>query len=139
MTLRAVSFVILAAALLAACDPRLTPTSNLSPRDIQTLAGAWEGRGTLLSGNSECPSSYAWTLRVGGGNVDGEIVDEATPRAPPSRFTTFLDYDGTLRALARPGGRDTAISGTFYRDSFSGQAKNPQCSYVLRLRRMAGS
>lgn len=129
------TLILIAALGLAACDPRLTPASNLSPREIQALAGVWEGRGTLRSGDADCPSVYLWTLRVGGGNVEGEAVDADRPHASPSRFTTFIDYDGTVRALARPGGRDTAVTGTFYRDRFAGDARNASCSYVLRLTR----
>lgn len=128
-----------AAMALAACDPRLLRPSDLSAREIQTLAGVWEGRSSLSSGEKDCPAGYLWKLRVGSGNVDGELVDEATPRAPPAKFSTFLDYDGTLRALVRPGGADTTISGTFYRDSFSGDSRSTRCAYIVRLRRTASS
>lgn len=129
----------MAAVLLAACDPRLTPRSNLSPREIQALAGVWQGRSTLAFGGKQCPAAYLWTLRVAAGNVDGEIVDEETPRAPATKFTTFLDYDGSLHAFARPGGRDTTIRGAFNRDNFSGESKSQECSYLVRLPRRASS
>ena len=138
MTIHLVPLLALAV-VLAACDPRLRPDSNLSPREIQALSGTLEGRSSLSSGEKDCPPYYLWTLRVGGGNVDGEIVNAETPRAPVTKFSTFLDYDGTLRALARPGGTDTTIQGTFHRDSFSGESKTARCAYNVRLRRTAGS
>lgn len=131
--------LIAVAHLLSACDPRLTPTSNLSPREVQTLAGIWQGRSPLTYGGKACTTGYVWTLRVAGGNVEGEVVDEATPRATPSKFTTFLDYDGSMHAQVRPGGDDTTVRGAFNRDSFSGDAKGKDCSYILRLRRTASS
>lgn len=127
------------AILLTGCDPRLLPTSNLSPREIQSLAGTWAGRSSLSSGDKDCPPHYLWTLRVGGGNVDGEVVNAETPRAPATKFSTFLDYDGTVRALARPGGADTTIQGTFLRESFAGESKSDRCTYRVRLQRTAGS
>lgn len=133
------AMLIAVAHLVSACDPRLTPTSNLSPREVQTLAGVWQGRSSLSFGDKECTSGHLWTLRVTGGNVEGELVDELTPRAPPSKFTTFLDYDGSMRALVRPGGQDMTVRGAFNRDNFAGDSKSKDCAYLLRLRRTASS
>lgn len=138
MTTRLVTMIAVAA-LLAACDPRLTPTSNLTPREVQTLAGTWQGRSTLSYGGKACTTGYSWTLRVAGGNVEGETLDEATPRAAPSKFTTFLDYDGAMHARVRPGGEDMTVHGVFNRDNFAGEAKGKDCSYLMRLRRTASS
>lgn len=124
---------------LGACDPRFNYESNLSPREIQALAGTWEGQSSLTFGQKECPTFYLWSLRVVSGNVEGSLVDKDTPNAPRARFTTFLDYDGTISALARPRGEDTSIMGAFQRDLFVGEAKAKSCKYALRLRRTANS
>jgi hypothetical protein len=135
-------FIGLSAGLIAlslsACDPRFTYESNLSPREIQSLVGTWEGQSSLSFGDKECPTHYLWTLRVSNGNVDGSLVDKETPNAPRTRFTTFLDYNGTFSALVRPRGQDTTVIGAFQRDLFVGEAKG-QCKYILRLRRVASS
>jgi hypothetical protein len=131
---------LLAVLSLAACDPRLTYESNLSLREVQTLAGVWEGQsGITWSDDNDCPRFYVWAFRVANGNVEGDVVDRATPNAPRAKFTTFLDYDGSMTATARAGGRDTLIRGAFQRDSFVGEAKSKACSYRLRLRRTASS
>ncbi len=131
-------FIVLLATLsLGACDPRFIYESNLSPREIQSLAGTWEGQSALKSGKKECPAHYLLTFRVANGNVEGDLVDKDTPNAPRSRFTTFLDYDGGMTVLARPGGRDTNIRGAFQRDIFVGETKSEQCTYTVRLRRTA--
>jgi hypothetical protein len=125
---------------LAACDPRVTYESKLSPREIQTLAGRWEGQsGLTRSDDKDCPQFYVWAFQVANGNIEGDVVDRATPNAPHARFTAFLDYDGSMTATARPGGRDTLVRGAFQRDSFVGEAKSQACSYRLRLRRTASS
>lgn len=136
------SFLIglLAILSLSACDPRFTYELNLSAREIQSLAGRWEGQsGIAWSDDKDCPQFYVWTFRVANGNVEGDVVDRATPNAPHTKFTTFLDYDGSIAATARPGGRDTLVRGAFQRDSFVGEAKSKACSYRLRLRRAASS
>ena len=136
------SFLIglLAALFLAACDPRFIYESNLSPREIQALRGTWEGQSALSrSDERDCPEFYVWVFRVAGGNVEGDLVDRATPNAPHTRFTTFLDYDGSITVLARPGGRDMTVRGAFQRESFVGEAKARTCSYLLRLRRTSSS
>lgn len=131
---------LLAALPLGACDPRFTYDSNLSPREIQALTGTWEGQSALHRENERgCPGFYLWSLRVANGNVEGSLVDRETPNAPRSRFTTFLDYDGSMTVLARPGGRDTLVRGAFQRDLFVGEAKSPTCTYLLRLKRTASS
>lgn len=130
---------MVAALALGACDPRFTYESNLSPREIQTLAGTWEGQSSLTLGQKECPTHYLWSLRVASGNVEGSFVDKETPNAPRSRFTTFLDYDGTMSVMTRPRGEDTSVIGAFQRDLFLGEAKAKSCKYVLRLRRAANS
>lgn len=130
---------MVAGLMLGACDPRFVYQSNLSPREVQTLAGTWEGESSLTFGEKECPIHYLWSLRVANGNVEGSLVDKETPNAPRSRFTTFLDYDGTFRALARPRGQDTNVIGAFQRDHFVGEATAKACRYTLRLRRTAGS
>lgn len=130
----------LAALALGACDPRFAYESNLSPREIQNLAGTWEGPSGLTREDERgCPTFYVWVLRVANGNVEGDLVDRETPNAPHSRFTTFLDYDGTITTVARPGGRDLMVRGAFQRDRFVGEAKGKACSYILRLRRTASS
>ena len=125
--------------MVGACDPRFNYESNLSPREVQALAGTWEGQSSLTFGEKECPTHYLWSLRVANGNVEGSLVDRDTPNAPRTRFTTFLDYDGTMTARARPRGEDTDITGAFHRDNFAGEAKAKSCKYVLRLRRAASS
>jgi hypothetical protein len=54
-------------------------------------------------------------------------------------FKTFVDYDGTLNAHARPSGRDTNFRGAFNRDNFTGEAKSERCVYLIRLRRTSNS
>jgi len=125
---------------LGACDPRFAYDSNLSPREIQTLTGTWEGSSAVnRSIASDCPAFYVWSLRVANGNVEGSVVDRDTPNAPRTRFTTFLDYDGSITVNARPGGRDTLIRGAFQRDRFVGESRGPACVYILRLQRTASS
>ncbi len=121
---------------LAACDPRFVHKSDLSPHEIATLSGTWAGRGTLsFSSKKDCPRIYLWTLRVGGGNVDGTIVDQETPNAPPATFTSFVDYDGSLHAGVRTKGHDLALLGSFNHDGFIGTARSDDCSYAVSLRR----
>ena len=139
MNSRAITTAAAAVLLLGACDPRLTPTSDLTSREVQSLAGVWTGRSTLRTGERYCPANYLWTLRVGGGNIDAEVVDADTPRAPPTKFTTFIDYDGSMSAFTRLGGRDTNVRGAFIKDGFAGQSQSQECSYFIRLRRASGS
>lgn len=114
-------------------------TSNLSPQEIASLSGVWEGRASLTLGETYCPRFYSMTLRVSKGSAEGEMVDQATPNAPRTAFTTFVDYEGSLSTLARPGGRETNIRGVFARSGFAGDAKNKDCSYNVRLTRKAGA
>ena len=137
--IRSAFMALVAAASLAGCDPRFNYETNLSPRDIQTLTGTWEGQSSLSLGEKECPTSYLWSLRVANGNVAGSLVDKETPNAPPTRFTTFLDYDGSMTALVRPGGWDTTVRGTFQRDSLAGETKSKACNHRMRLRRTSSS
>jgi len=127
--------LLLAALVVAACDPRLVHTSNLTPREVQTLAGTWQGDSKMSFGEENCPRVYLWTMKVAQGSAEGSLVDEKTPNAPATIFKTFVDYDGTLNAFARPGGRDTNIRGAFNRDNFTGEAKSERCAYLIRLRR----
>jgi hypothetical protein len=137
--MRQFTLMLLVGLSLAACDPRFNYESNLSPREIQALTGTWEGQSTLTLGAKECPTHYLWSLRAANGNVEGSLVDKETPNAPRTRFTTFLDYDGSISALIRPRGEDTTVMGAFQRDVFVGEAKAKACKYVLRLRRLASS
>lgn len=130
---------LLAILSLGACDPRFTYETNLSPREIHVLAGTWEGQSSVSLGSKDCPTHYLWSLRVANGNIEGSLVDRDTPNAPRTRFTTFLDYDASMTALVRPGGRDTTVRGTFQRDSFVGESRSTACNYNLRLRRTASS
>ena len=121
---------------LAACDPRFVHKSDLSPQEIATLSGTWTGRASLSYANRKgCPRVYLWTLHVGGGNVDGRVVDEQTPNAPPAAFTSFVDYDGSLHADLRTTGRDFAVLGSFSHDGFGGTARSADCIYALSLHR----
>jgi hypothetical protein len=137
------ALLVLLGFTLGACDPRFVRESDMSPHEIQELAGVWTGTGSLSSTpmtpkgtDAICPSIYLWTLRVAKGNVDGEIVDKETPRAPPSKFSAFVDFDGSIHAAARPDGRDTAILGSFQRSgSFTGTARSVACIYAVRLSR----
>ena len=129
----------LGASTLTACDPRFVHGSDLRPSEVQTLAGTWEGRASLsFSSANDCARGYQWTLRVDNGNVAGEIVDERTPNAPPARFTSFVDYDGSLHADVNAYGRPTSILGTFSRSGFSGEARASGCNYAVRLSRREG-
>ena len=130
----------LAAAGLAGCDPRFVRHSDLRPAEIQALAGTWQGEGALSFSNaSDCTRVYLWTLRVKDGNVDGEIVDRRTPYAPHARFTSFVDYDGSVHATLNAYGRDTEVLGTFGRDSFTGTARSKGCNYAVHLHYVAGT
>ncbi len=137
-SLRALS-VLVVPLLIAACDPRLVSSSNLSPREVATLSGVWEGRGLFSFGDQDCPKVYLWTMKLDRGNVDGSVVDERTPNAPPTRFTSFVDYDGSMRISIRPDERDTTVSGSFGHNSFIGQARAKKCTYSLRLFRREGA
>ncbi len=137
--IRPAFIVLLAAALLAGCDPRFIYETNLSPRELQALTGTWEGQSALSKGDKACPAHYLWFLRVANGNVDGSLVDKETPNAPRTRFTTFLDYDGSMTALVRPGGWDATVRGTFQRDVFIGESTGPSCNHRMRLRRTSSS
>jgi hypothetical protein len=130
-------FVLLAFLGAAACalDPRLIRETDLRPNEITALRGVWSGQASLTFGEKYCPSYYVWTIRVVDGNVEGELVDRDTPNAPRTRFSTYLDYEAGIHAAVRPGGRETTIRGVFSRSSYSGEAKNNECSYVVRLRR----
>lgn len=125
---------------LAACDPRFVHKSDLSPREIGGLSGTWSGRGTLsFASKNYCPRVYLWTLRVGGGNVDGSVVDQETPNAPPASFTSFVDYDGSLHADVRTKGHDFALLGSFNQSGFIGTARSDDCRYAVSLRRQDAS
>jgi hypothetical protein len=129
------AFALLIAVIASACDPRLIYESNLSPREVQALAGTWQGDAKLAFGEESCPRVYDWTLKVAQGSVEGSMVDEKTPHAPPPVFKTFIEYNGSLNAFARPSGRDANIRGAFTRDAFVGEAKGERCRYNIRLRR----
>jgi hypothetical protein len=149
ITRRSMRVAVSALALLlaAACDPRFVRESDLNSREIQNLSGVWQGQaslsfttiGTGAKLDSPCPRVYLWTLRVNAGNVEGEVVNKDTPNAPRTRFTTFLDFDGSIHAFIRPDGRDSNILGSFQRKSFGGQSKGTECSYVIRLERQGTS
>ena len=125
---------------LAACDPRLVYESKLSAREVQQLAGTWQGQARMAFGEANCPAVYDWTMKVGQGLVEGSIVDEQTPKAPPTVFKTFIEYNGSLNAFARPSGRDTNIRGAFVdRTAFLGEARSERCRYTVRLFRAASS
>jgi hypothetical protein len=145
---RSIRFAALVLALmtLAACDPRFVRESDLNAREIQNLSGVWQGQGSLAFStfttakiDHPCPRFYLWTLRVNAGNVEGEVVSKDAPNAPRTRFTTFLDFDGSIHAFVRPDGRDTNVLGSFRRDGFTGQAKSQECGYVIRLERQSAS
>ncbi|HEX9461903.1 MAG TPA: hypothetical protein VGB82_04825 [Alphaproteobacteria bacterium] len=121
---------------LAACDPRFVHGSGLRPSEVPGLAGVWEGRGALsFSDDNRCPRVYLVKMRVGDGNVAGEMIDDAKTGTTPASFTTFVEYDGSLHATLRVDGRETNILGSFGRDNFTGTARAPGCTYVVRLRR----
>jgi hypothetical protein len=125
---------------LGACDPRFVHKSDLSPREIGNLSGTWTGRGTLsFASKNYCPRVYLWTLHIGDGNVDGLVVDEQTPDAPPASFTSFVDYDGSLHADVRTKGHDFALLGTFNHSGFSGTARSDNCNYAVSLRHRGAS
>lgn len=126
---------LLAAAAVSGCDPRLVHTSNLSPREVQSLSGTWQGEAKLAFGNDTCPGVFRWTLKVAQGLAEGTLIDEKTPNAPPTVFKTFVDYDGTLNAATRLSGHDSNVRGAFNRDSFTGEAMGVHCRYLIRLRR----
>jgi hypothetical protein len=131
--------------VLSGCDPRFVRSSDLSPQEVQTLSGVWTGEASLsnpfVSQKTEdpCPRVFLWSMTVGKGNIDGEAVNKDTPKAPPARFNTFLDYDGSVHTVVRLNGQDTDLLGSFQRNSFSGQAKNACGSYVVRLSRRSAS
>jgi hypothetical protein len=134
------ALALLAALAVSGCDPRLVYESKLSPREVQTLAGTFQGEARMTFGEETCPRVYQWSMKVTQGSVEGSMVDEKTPHAPPSVFKTFIEYDGSLNAFARPSGRDTNIRGAFVtRESFFGEAKGPRCRYTVRLFRAASS
>lgn len=135
---RRLSFAAVLAPLfvLGACDPRFIHKSDMSPREIVNLSGTWSGRGSLSFSNAQyCPRTYLWRMHVGGGNVDGQVVEEETPNAPPATFSTFVDYDGSVHADLRTKGRDFTVLGTFSHRGFEGTARSPVCSYTVFLRR----
>lgn len=122
--------------VLGACDPRFVHKSDLSPREIAALSGTWAGRGSLsFASQNYCPRVYLLTLRVGGGNVDGTVVDEKTPDAPPATFASFVEYDGSLHAALRTKGRDYALLGSFNHEGFVGTVRSENCSYTVFLDR----
>jgi len=131
--------------VLSGCDPRFERASDLNPQEVQNLSGVWSGEASLsnpfVSRTTEdpCPRIFLWTMTVGKGNIDGEVVNKETPRAPPARFNTFLDYDGSVHTVVRLNGQDSDLLGSFQRNSFSGQAKNACGSYVVRLSRRSAS
>jgi len=136
----------ISALILAGCDPRFVHESDLNAREVQTLSGVWTGEASLTTpfraktyGEDACARFFLWTFRVANGNVDGEVVNKATPKAPPSHFSGFLDYDGSVHAVARLDGHDADVVGSFSRRSFSGQAKSDCGAYVIRLARQGGS
>jgi hypothetical protein len=138
-------FLIIATLALAGCDPRFVRSSELSPQEVQNLSGVWVGEASMSTPfrakttEDVCPRVFLWTLRVAKGNVDGEVVNKDTPKAPPTRFSTFLDYDGTIHGVARLDGRNTDVVGAFQHSSFNGQAKNDCAAYVVRLSRRSTS
>lgn len=145
---RSIRFAVLAlvALVVAACDPRFVYESDMSARDIQNLSGVWQGQSSLSFTafttkkiDEPCPRSYLWTLRVNAGTVEGELVNKDTPNAPRTRFTAFLDFDGSIHSFVRPDGRDTNVLGSFQRSGFTGQSKSQECSYVIRLERQRAS
>lgn len=128
------ALLLLAALAASGCDPRLVYESKLSPREVQALAGTWQGEARLAFGEEICPRVYQWNMTVAQGSAEGQLVDEKTPQAPPSVFKTFVEYDGSLNARARPNGRDTNIRGAFVnRETFLGEAKSERCRYTIRL------
>ena len=130
-----------AAAPLAACDPRFVHKSDLRPAEIQRLAGTWEGEARLSYYTAEeCPTKiYQWTMKVTNGNVAVEIIDPKKPKVAPARFTSFVDYDGSVHGDTTVFGRDTVILGTFNRSGFEGDTKSRYCNYSVRLRQRPGS
>src|SRR5262245_30106268 len=98
---------------LAACsvDPRMIGETDMTPREIGTLRGVWEGQASLSFGEKFCPPIYLWEIRVADGNVEGSLLNRDTPNAERSRFSTYLEFDATIRSFVRPSGRDTVIRG----------------------------
>ena len=130
----------LGAASLAACDPRFVHESDLRPAEIQALRGTWEGRANLsYYTGKECTRVYQWTLKVADGNVSAEIIDANMPSATPARFTSFVDYDGSVHADLTVFGQDTFVLGTFNREGFVGNTKSRYCNYSIRLQRRPGT
>jgi len=129
----------LGAGLVAACDPRFVHGSDLRPAEIHALAGTWEGRASLsYSSATDCTRVYGWRMQVADGNVTAEIIDPNRPNATPARFTSFVEYDGSVHAEVSVFGRDTAVLGTFNRDGFEGNTRARGCNYAVRLRQRPG-
>jgi hypothetical protein len=119
---------------VAACDPRFVHKSDLSVHEVEQLSGWWSGQGYLTFSNSrECVKSYLWTLRVEAGNVNGKVVDAATPDAIPATFETFVEYDGTLHASIRTRGTNLALLGSFNHRGFEGTARSEKCIYTFNF------
>jgi hypothetical protein len=135
--LRSLLFCAACGLVAAACDPRFVRPSDLRPAEVQRLAGLWEGRGSLnnMDSSNRCPRVYRISMEVGGGNVSGEMINDATPTTTPATFTSFLEYDGSFHAFVRVDTREMNILGAFSRDSFTGTARSTDCRYALRLRR----
>ncbi len=122
--------------MAAACDPRFVRSSDLRPGEVQQLSGVWEGRGSLtaLDSANRCPRIYRMNIEVGGGNVSGEVIDDAHPTNTPATFTTFIEYDGSMHAFVRVDAREMNILGAFRHDGFTGTARTVECRYAVRLR-----
>ena len=112
--IRATAMSAAAMVLLAACG------SDLAPREIATLDGAWEGDYRRDQGDErQCPARIRFQLMIQGGSVAGEAYDVRAPAVKAS-FESFVETDGQMFLDARIAGDVMHLSGRFRTGGFGG-------------------
>ncbi len=107
---------------LSACnrlETVLTPTGG-TPEDLSKLAGRFVGVGNYSNGPDTCPRPLGMGMTVLNGRVQGEVRDPRTPNAPPSRFDSYIDFDGGMTAIVRALGDVLVLRGRFLETRFNG-------------------
>ena len=107
---------------LAGCnrlETVLTPTGG-TPGDLAKLAGHFAGVANYGNGPDACPRPLGMAMTVVNGRVQGEVRDPRTPNAAPSKFDSYIEFDGGMTAIVRALGDVLVLRGRFLETRFNG-------------------
>ncbi len=114
-------------------------TGRQNTLDLAQFNGEWEGQFARTLGDNRCPNSARFFAVVRDGIMRGEIRRSTDASVVADRFEAYIELDGALIAIARPGGDEMVIRGQFRGDSFNGEAKSTACTNRVRLSRKTGA